>query len=124
MTTETDVSMISHRQSCVVLMLLAIIAGLSMQMGLAIGPDDCDNDNFFETIGTIALFISLFGAPINALILLSSFTDSEVSSSRIFMWSFAHIAVLFLTMFLFEEAVFQDMFCGSNGPHYDIGAGF
>ena len=113
-----------HYQFCAVLMIMAFLGALSMQLGLSIGPDDCDNDNFFEVIGGVALWISVIGIPINGVIFLKSLLDSEISSWRVFLWSIAHAAVLFLLLLFFIDAIAQDMFCGSDGPHYDIGAGF
>lgn len=109
---------------CTILMLMAFLGAVSMQMSLSIGPDDCDNDNFFEAIGGLALWISAIGIPINGIIFLRSFFEYEMNSTEIFLWSIAHIAVLFFTFLIFGEAILQDMFCGGNGPHYDIGAGF
>ena len=113
-----------HYKFCIILMIMAFFGALSMQMGLSIGPDDCDNDNFFEAIGGLALWISAIGIPINGIIFLRSFFEYEMNSTEIFLWSIAHIAVLFFTFLIFGEAILQDMFCGGNGPHYDIGAGF
>ena len=105
-------------------MLMAFLGAVSMQMGLSIGPDDCDNDNFFETIGGLALWISAIGIPINGIIFLRSFFALDMNTAGIFFWSIAHIAVLILILVFFIDAITQDMFCGSGGPHYDIGAGF
>ena len=113
-----------HYKFCAILMIMAFLGALSMQIGLWIGPDDCDNDNFFEIIGGLALWISAFGIPINGLIFLGSLSDREVHSGKVFLWSIAHVAVLFLTLMFFIDAILQDLFCGSGGPHYDIGAGF
>ena len=109
---------------CTILMLMAFLGAVSMQMGLSIGPDDCDNDNFFETIGGLALWISAIGIPINGIIFLRSFFALDMNTAGIFFWSIAHIAVLILILVFFIDAIAQDMFCGSGGPHYDIGAGF
>ena len=113
-----------HYQFCAVLMTMAFLGALSMQFSLSIGPDDCDNDNFFEAIGGIALWISIIGIPINGFIFLKSLFDSEMYSWRVFLWSIAHAAVLFLLVLFFIDAITQDLFCGSGGPDYDIGAGF
>ena len=115
---------LQHYQICIVLMFMAFFGALSMQMGLSIGPDDCDNDNFFETIGGLALWISAIGIPINGIIFLRSFFALDMNTAGIFFWSIAHIAVLILILVFFIDAIAQDMFCGSGGPHYDIGAGF
>ena len=113
-----------HYKFCTILMLMAFLGAVSMQMGLSIGPDDCDNDNFFETIGGLALWISAIGIPINGIIFLRSFFALDMNTAGIFFWSIAHIAVLILILVFFIDAIAQDMFCGSGGPHYDIGAGF
>ena len=113
-----------HYKFCTILMLMAFLGAVSMQMGLDIGPDDCDNDNFFESIGGLALWISAIGIPINGIIFLRSFFEYDMNPYGIFLWSTAHIAVLFFTFLIFGEAILQDLFCGGNGPHYDIGAGF
>ena len=115
---------LQHYKFCAILMIMAFLGALSMQIGLWIGPDDCDNDNFFEIIGGLALWISVLAIPYNGLIFLVSLFDSKIHSGRIFLWSIAHVAVLFLTLMFFFEAILQDLFCGSDGPHYDIGAGF
>ena len=115
---------LQHYQFCIVLMFMAFFGALSMQMGLSIGPDDCDNDNSFESMGGLVLWISAIGIPINGIIFLRSFFDYDMNTARIFLWSITHIAVLIVILVLFIDAVAQDMFCGSGGPHYDIGAGF
>lgn len=109
---------------CTTLMIMALLGAISMQIGLWIGPDDCDNDNFFEIIGGAAFWISVLAIPFNGLSFLISLINPEIPSVRIFLWSLAHIAVIFITGMVFGEAVFQDIFCNSDGPHYDIGAGF
>ena len=63
---------LQHYKFCAILMIMAFLGALSMQIGLWIGPDDCDNDNFFEIIGGLALWISVLGIPINGLIFLGS----------------------------------------------------
>ena len=115
---------LQHYQFCIILMFMAFFGALSMQMGLSIGPDDCDNDNFFEGMGGLVLWISAIGIPINGIIFLRSFFALDMNTAGIFFWSIAHIAVLILILVFFIDAIAQDMFCGSGGPHYDIGAGF
>ena len=73
-----------HYKFCAILMIMAFLGALSMQIGLWVGPDDCDNDNFFEIIGGLALWISVLGIPINGLIFLGSLFDSEVHSGKVF----------------------------------------
>ena len=82
-----------HYKFCAILMIMAFLGALSMQMGLSIGPDDCDNDNFFEIIGGVALWFSVLAIPYNGLIFLSSLfavkSGSYVSIARL-RSSFSH----------------------------------
>lgn len=120
-TTEESVK---YQRFSVVLIFLAFFGGFFMQMGLDIGPTDCENDNFFEVVGGMAFFVSMIGIPVNGVVLFISFFDEKLRSSTIFKWSLAHLGIVFLMFILFGNAIMQDMFCGGKGPHYDIGAGF
>ena len=117
-------SNIQHFRFCMILISMAFGGGALAEIGLFIGPDECNNDNIFESIGVTAYSISFLGVFANGIILLLSFFDSKFSSIRVFFWGILHIAFLFVSLFFFHEGVLQDLFCGSDGPHYDIGAGF
>ncbi|RJU93981.1 MAG: hypothetical protein DWC03_03675 [Candidatus Poseidoniales archaeon] len=115
---------VKYQRFSVVLIFLAFFGGFFMQMGVDIGPNDCENDNFFEVVGGMAFFFSMIGIPVNGFVLFISFFDEKLRSSTIFKWSLAHLGIVFLMFILFGNAILQDMWCGGNGPHYDIGAGF
>ena len=61
--------------------------------------------------GGVAFFLSMIGVPINGLIVLISLTDKNMDAGKAFAWTAAHLGVLFFTIFLFQDGVFQDMFC-------------
>ena len=114
---------IRHFRFCMILISMAFGGGALAEIGLFLGPDDCDNDNVFEVVGVTSYFMSFIAIFANGIILLSSFFDSKFSSIRVLFWGILHIASCFIAGGIFEEGVFQDLFCGSGGPHYDIGAG-
>ena len=107
-----------------ILISIALGGGALAEIGLFIGPDECNNDNIFEVVGVTAYFISFLGVFANGIILFSSFFDSKFSSIRVFFWGILHISFLFIAFSFFQDGILQDMFCGTDGPHYDIGAGF
>ena len=109
--TTTELGSFPHSTFCGVLMGLALVGGFLLQMGLTIGPDGCDNVNAFEQFGGVAFFLSMIGVPINGLIVLISLTDKNMDTGKAFAWTVAHLGVLFFTIFLFQDGVFQDMFC-------------
>jgi len=117
-------SNIKHFRFCMILISMALGGGALAEIGLFIGPDECNNDNIFEFIGVTAYWISFLGIFANGIILLLSFFNTKFSSIRVFFWGILHIAFLFMALWFFQEGIFQDLFCGSDGPHYDIGAGF
>ena len=117
-------SNIKHFKFCMILISIAFGGGALAEIGLFIGPDECNNDNIFEFVGVTAFWISFSGVFANGIILFSSFFDSKFSSIRVFFWGILHIVFLFIALLFFQEGVWQDLFCGSGGPHYDIGAGF
>ena len=117
-------SNISHFRFCMILISMAFGGGALAEIGLFFGPDGCDNDNIFEVLGVTSFWISFLAVFANGVILLISFFDTEFSSKRVFLWSILHIVFLFIALGIFQESLLQDMFCGSDGPHYDIGAGF
>ena len=119
-----SVSNIKHFRFCMILIAMALGGGALAEIGLFIGPDECGNDNIFEFAGVTAFWMSIFGTIANGMILIVSFLDSEFSSTRVFFWGILHIASLFIAISIFYEGILQDLFCGANGPHYDIGAGF
>lgn len=109
--TSTNSGPFPHSTFCTVLMGLALVGGFLLQMGATVGPDGCDNDNVFEQLGGLAFFLSMIGVPINGLIFLNSLMDEALDAGKAFAWTAAHLGVLFLTIFLFQDGVFQDMFC-------------
>ena len=117
-------SNIQHFKFCMILISIALGGGALAEIGLFIGPDECNNDNIFEVVGVTAYFISFLGVFANGIILFSSFFDSKFSSIRVFFWGILHISFLFIAFSFFQDGILQDMFCGTDGPHYDIGAGF
>ena len=108
----TESGSFPHATFCGVLMGMALVGGFLLQMGLTVGPNGCDNDNVFEQLGGLAFFFSLLGGvPINCLIVLISLTDENMHAGKAFAWTVAHLGVLYFTMFLFQDGVFQDIFC-------------
>ena len=108
----TESGSFSHATFCGVLMGMALVGGFLLQMGLTVGPNGCDNDNVFEQLGGLAFFFSVLGGvPINCLIVLISLTDENMDAGKAFAWTVAHLGVLYFTMFLFQDGVFQDIFC-------------
>ena len=110
--TTTSSGSFPHSTFCGVMMGMALVGGFLLQMGLTVGPNGCDNDNVFEQLGGLAFFFSVLGGvPINCLMVLSSLTDENMDAGKAFAWTVAHLGVLFFTIFLFQDGVFQDMFC-------------
>ncbi|GEM_PF-772412 len=101
----------SHKKFCLILMGLAVGGGIFASLGYSIGPETCDNDSIFESLGVAAFWISMIGIPINVIIWLISLWDEEIISSDVFVLSIAHAIVWSLTLFIFAEYIFQDMFC-------------
>ena len=116
-------SNIKHFKFCIILISIALGGGALAEIGLFIGPDECNNDNIFEVVGVTSYWISFLGVFANGIILFLSLFDSKFSSIRIF-GGILHICFLFIALSFFQEGILQDMFCGTDGPHYDIGAGF
>ena len=106
-----SVSNILHSRFCVVLILMAFGGGGLAEIGLSIGPDDCDNDNIFETIGVLAFWLSGLGILINGGVFLQSLMDVKFSSSRVFILSVFHIFTWVIAGGIFGEAILQDLFC-------------
>ena len=117
-------SNIKHFKFCMILISIAFGGGALAEIGLFIGPDECNNDNIFEVVGVTSYWISFLGVLANGIILFSSLFNSKFSSIRVFFWGILHICFLFIALSFFQEGILQDMFCGTDGPHYDIGAGF
>lgn len=117
-------SNIKHFKFCIILISIALGGGALAEIGLFIGPDECNNDNIFEVVGVTSYWISFLGVLANGIILFSSLFNSKFSSIRVFFWGILHICFLFIALSFFQEGILQDMFCGTDGPHYDIGAGF
>ena len=109
--TTTNSGSFPHSTFCGVLMGMALVGGFLLQMGATVGPDGCNNDNVFEQLGGLAFFLSMIGVPINGLIFLNSLMDEALDAGKAFAWTAAHLGVLFLTTLLFQDGVFQDMFC-------------
>ncbi len=101
----------SHQKFCLILMGLAVGGGIFASLGYPMGPETCDNDSIFESLGVAAFWISMIGIPINVIIWLISLWDEEIRSSDVFVLSIAHAIVWSLTLFIFAEYIFQDMFC-------------
>ena len=108
--TTTSSGSFPHSTFSGVMMGMALVGGFLLQMGLTVGPNGCDN--VFEQLGGLAFFFSVLGGvPINCLMVLSSLTDENMDAGKAFAWTVAHLGVLFFTIFLFQDGVFQDMFC-------------
>ena len=90
---------------------MAFGGGGLAEIGLSIGPDDCDNDNIFETIGVLTFWLSGLGILINGGVFLQSLMDVKFSSSRVFILSVFHIFTCVIAMGIFGEASLQDLFC-------------
>ena len=93
-------------------------------VGYYIGPHGCDDDSFFEAIGVLMFWIGFGGVPFNVLWWFGSISKPEIDSWNGFGMVLLHAAVVFLTLAFFGDGLLDDMFCGGDGPHYDIGAGF
>ena len=75
-----------------ILISIALGGGALAEIGLFIGPDECNNDNIFEVVGVTAYFISFLGVFANGIILFLSLFDSKFSSIRIFLGVFCTFA--------------------------------
>ena len=115
---------LQHSTFCGVLAGLAFFGGLFLLLGFLYGTDGCDDDSLFEILGNWMFYLSVAGVPVNGFIFFVSLTDKETQSSEVFLWSMLHLAVLVMSFVAFAAGITQDMFCGSGGPHYDLGAGF
>ena len=110
-----------HKGFCKILICMSIIGGIFSLIGYAVGPDTCDNDSIFETLGTLLFWISMLSIPINILIWLVTLFDAKAPSAEIFGWSALHILVVFICMLIFGEFLLQDMFC-NGGPGFYVTA--
>tara|TARA_B100001113_G_scaffold293834_1_gene250731 strand:+ start:33 stop:539 length:507 start_codon:yes stop_codon:yes gene_type:complete len=110
-----------HKGFCKILICMSIIGGIFSLIGYAVGPDTCDNDSIFETVGALLFWISMLSIPINILIWLTTLVDAKAPSAEIFGWSALHILAVFLCMFIFGEFLLQDMFC-NGGPGFYVTA--
>tara|TARA_B100001250_G_scaffold394220_1_gene397858 strand:- start:116 stop:610 length:495 start_codon:yes stop_codon:yes gene_type:complete len=102
---------LSHKKFCLILMGLAVGGGIFTFLGYS--PTPCDNNSIFEALGGVAFWFSMIGIPINVIIWISSLFDEVIRSSEVFVLSVAHVIVWVLTLFIFAEYIFQDMFCGA-----------
>lgn len=115
---------LTNQKFTLTLCFLAFIGGVFSMIGYYTGPHGCDDDSFFEAIGGLMFWIGFLGFPLNVLWWLGSIPNAEIDSGDLFGMVLLHAAVVFLTLVFFSEGLLNDMFCGGNGPHYDIGAGF
>lgn len=120
---ESDVygGTLQHRMFCKVLISSALIGGLMAFIGHATGPQTCDNDNLFKGLGLALFWASMLGVPINVVILLISFANTEFSSGNVFLWSILHFGALVVSGVVFQEGILQDMFC-DGGPGFYVTA--
>ena len=120
---ESDVygGTLQHRMFCKVLISSALIGGLMAFIGHATGPQTCDNDNLFKGFGLALFWASMLGVPINVVILLISFANTEFSSGNVFLWSILHFGALVVSGVVFQEGILQDMFC-DGGPGFYVTA--
>jgi len=105
---------VQHKKFCQILMAMAFGGGFSAMIGYHI-LDSCSDDTIFEAFGIFAFYLSMFGVPINVLILFLSFFNPQLDSKTVFVWIFLHFSVLLISMTLFGEYLIQDMFCGCWG---------
>lgn len=102
---------LQFRNFCQILIVMVVIGAIFSFIGYVSGPQTCDDDNLFEILGGLLFWLGMLGIPINLLILLISFANSEFDSKDAFTWSLIHFVVSILFLFLFIEYVLQDMFC-------------
>ena len=102
----------------------AFIGSILMVLGYSWGAEGCEDSTFFEGLGKILIFMSLFGAAVNIFILLVSFSDNDFDSAVVLGWGFLHALCWFVAATIASEALLSDAWCNGNGPSYDIGAGF
>ena len=112
-----------HKRFCLLFIAVGFVGGAFAEIGFAFGPDGCDDDGIFETVGVCLFWISLFFIPVNGLIFLISIPNKEMSTADVFIMTVFYTIVILAINVVFVDGIFQDMFC-SGGPHYDIGAGF
>ena len=113
----------THRRFCLLFLALGFVGGVFAEIGYAFGPDGCDDDGIFETLGVSLFWISALGIPLNGLIFLMSIPNKEMSTADVFFVTLGYTIVVIVISGVFADGILQDMFC-SGGPHYDIGAGF
>ena len=105
---------VQHKKFCQILMAMAFGGGFSAMIGYHI-LDSCSDDTIFEAFGIFVFWMSMFGVPMNVLILFLSFFNPQFDSKTVFVWIFLHFSILLISMTLFGEYLTQDMFCGCWG---------
>ena len=82
----------------------------------------CDNDSIFEILGVFAFFASMMiGIPVNIIIWLSSLTNPEFNSRKVFLLSVFHVAITLIIGIIFNGFLLQDLFC-NRGPGFYVTA--
>ena len=107
---------------CMVLITMSIGGGLFSMIGYSVGPQTCDNDSIFESLGVLSFCASMFvGIPLNLMIWLSSLKDSEFDSRSVFSLVVVHAVITLICFVVLGGYIFQDLWCG-RGPNFYVTA--
>ena len=68
---------LQFRGFCQILIAMVVIGAIFAFIGYTSGPQTCDDDNLFEILGGLLFWIGMLGIPINLLILLISFSQTN-----------------------------------------------